>query len=287
LLLNSNIWSVTLAPDLNATTGTPVPLTQDRALRHSIPAFSPDGKRVAFNTQNVGREGLGDIWLMDADGKNATQITTEGGGLASWFPDSEQIAFIASNRDLRKVWILNLKTGQERQLLDFGEDVNYLKLSPDGKQIAFNSKRSGTINVWTIPVTGGEAKQLTFDKEFMGFPVWSPDGKTLGLQIKRGDDTHLAVMPGEGGAITQLTFDKGQSWSGNFSPDGDKILFAGQRGDFWNLYWVSRSTKQQKQITNYTKLNSYVRYPAWSPVGNQIAYEYTETTGNIWMIELK
>jgi Tol biopolymer transport system component len=286
LLLNSNIWSVTLTSDLSAATGTPSPLTQDRALRHSVPAFSPDGKRIAFNTQNVGREGLGDIWLMDADGRSAAQITTESGGLANWFPDGEQLAF-HSARDGRKLWITNLKTGQERPLLDFGEQVNYLRLSPDGKQIAFNSKRSGTTNVWTIAVGGGAAKPLTFDKEFMGFPFWSPDSKTLGLQIKRGDDTHLAVMPSAGGAITQLTFDKGQSWNGGFSPDGDKILFAGQRGDFWNLYWVSRSTRQQRQITSYTKLNAYVRYPAWSPVGNQIAYEYTETTGNIWMIELK
>jgi hypothetical protein len=28
-------------------------------------------------------------------------------------------------------------------------------------------------------------------------------------------------------------------------------------------------------------------YPAWSPLGNQIVYEYAETTGNIWLMELK
>jgi hypothetical protein len=48
------------------------------------------------------------------------------------------------------------------------------------------------------------------------------------------------------------------------------------------VYWVSRSTKQQKPISSYIKLNAYVRYPAWSPLGDQIAYEYGETTGNIW-----
>jgi hypothetical protein len=41
----------------------------------------------------------------------------------------------------------------------------------------------------------------------------------------------------------------------------------------------------QKQLTNYSKLNTFVRYPAWSPT--QIVYEYAETTGNIWMLELK
>jgi len=34
-------------------------------------------------------------------------------------------------------------------------------------------------------------------------------------------------------------------------------------------------------------LNAFVRYPAWSPLGNQIVYEYNETSGNIWLMELK
>ena len=111
--------------------------------------------------------------------------------------------------------------------------------------------------------------------------------KTLVFNFKSGDDTHIGVMSGSGGEITQLTFYKGQSWVHSFSPDGDKIVFAGFRNGVWNLYWVSRLTKQQKQLMNYTKLNSYVRYPAWSSLGNQIAFEYAETTGNIWIADLK
>jgi len=55
----------------------------------------------------------------------------------------------------------------------------------------------------------------------------------------------------------------------------------------WNVYSVSRTTGAVRQLTNFTKLNSYVRYPAWSPLNDKIAYEYSETTGNIWMVELK
>jgi eukaryotic-like serine/threonine-protein kinase len=288
VLINSNMWSAPLAHGSNAPTGNPVPLTQDRTFRNTLPAFSPDGKKIAFNTQKVDREsGAGDIWLMDADGKNVTQVTTEGGGVANWFPNGEQLAF-ASNRDRRQeLRIVNLKTREDKHLLDFGEYVNYIRLSPDGKQIIFNSKRSGTINVWKMPIEGGEAKQLTFDKELMGFACWSPDGQTLGFEVKRGDDTNVAVLPSDGGAITQLTFGKGQAWSYSFSPDGDKIAFAGFRDGVWNVWWVSRSTKEQKQLTKYTKLNAFVRYPAWSPLGNQIVYEYAETTGNIWLMELK
>jgi len=55
----------------------------------------------------------------------------------------------------------------------------------------------------------------------------------------------------------------------------------------WNIWSVSRSTKIEKQLTHYTKTNAYVRYPTMSSRGNQIVYEYTESTGNIWMIEFK
>jgi Tol biopolymer transport system component len=94
-------------------------------------------------------------------------------------------------------------------------------------------------------------------------------------------------MPSAGGDVTQLNFDPGLSGIGSFSPDGERIAYAGGRNGVWNVYWISRATREQRQLTNYTGLNSVVRYPAWSPKGNQIVYEFAETTANVWMIELK
>jgi len=145
----------------------------------------------------------------------------------------------------------------------------------------------GVINSWVVPVSGGQPKQVTFDKEFAGFGCWSPDGKFIAYQMKRGDDTFVMLMPAEGGEAIQLTSGHGRSWPASFSPEGDKILFAGERNGVWNVYWVSRSTKEQKQVTNYTRMNAFVRYPSWSPLGTQMAYEYSETTGNIWLMDLK
>ena len=141
--------------------------------------------------------------------------------------------------------------------------------------------------MWTASLDGGEPKQLTFDKEMMGFPCWSPDGKYLAFEIKRGNDQYLAIIPGEGGTPQQLVTDHGLSWPHSWSPDGDKIAFVGQRDGVWNVYWVSRTTKEEKQLTHYTNQNMFVRYPAWSPLGNQIVYEHVEFTGNVWLMELK
>jgi hypothetical protein len=55
----------------------------------------------------------------------------------------------------------------------------------------------------------------------------------------------------------------------------------------WNIWWVSIKDGKQEQLTDFDKLNVYVRYPAWLPLGNQIVFEYAEMTSNIWMMELK
>jgi Tol biopolymer transport system component len=128
---------------------------------------------------------------------------------------------------------------------------------------------------------------LTFDKESVGHPAWSPDGKWIAFEIRRGQDAHVAIIPSDGGESIQLTSDQGQSWVYDWSPDGERILFAGQRNGVWNVWSVSRSTRQPKQITSYARFDSHVRSPAWSPLGDRIVYEYAENRGNIWVIDLR
>ncbi|OLE56005.1 MAG: hypothetical protein AUG51_00310 [Acidobacteria bacterium 13_1_20CM_3_53_8] len=284
----SNIWSIPISERTGEATGSPVPLTSGTNLRNGAPAFSPDGRKIALSSYRTGTDTY--ISVIDADGKNPTPviISSAHSVYPSWFPDGEQIMASSLPQEGRTtVWVTSLKSGRDRLLLDPGQHISFPRLSPDGKMIAFNSMTKGVVNVWVIPVEGGKPRQLTFDQELMGFPDWSPDGQWLTFQMKRGEDSYLMIMPSGGGTPTQLTFDRGNSWPHDFSPDGDRIVFAGERDGIWNIYWISRTTKQQKQLTNYTKLSSFVRYPSWSPLGNQIAYEYAETTGNIWMLELR
>jgi Tol biopolymer transport system component/tRNA A-37 threonylcarbamoyl transferase component Bud32 len=284
-----SLASVPIRSESAEAAGTPQILVQKVSHRINLSAFSPDGKRLAFSSCLQGGTGC-DIWLANPDGSNQTQLTMDKANelMPSWFPNMEEIAFSSDITGNRTFWAINLNTKRERLLLDLKDDLEYIRLSPDGKQAVFNFRRNGgVINVWTAALAGGEPKQLTFDKELMGFPAWSPDGKYIAFQLKRGDDTQVMIMPSEGGAPEQLTFDKGLSWIYGFSPDGDKIVFAGFRNGYWNVWWVSRSTKKQHQVTDYKKLNAFVRYPLWSPLGNQIVYEYSETTGNILVADLK
>ncbi|HEX8070980.1 MAG TPA: protein kinase [Pyrinomonadaceae bacterium] len=287
---SESISAVFLQPKSATALGPPLALVSNTGERNNFPSFSPDGKRIAFVSCDLSGTGCR-VWLMNTDGSNQTQLTAgEGSQLVpNWFPDMSQVAYVSNRTGHHSYWAINLESKREKMLLDLPDGIDYARLSPDGKQIVFNSKRGGggVINVWTAALAAGEPKQLTFDKEMMGFPGWSPDGEFIAFQMKRGDDTHVMVMPSEGGTPVQLTFAKGQSWTYGWSPDGDKVLFAGFRNGLWNVWWVSRATKKEQQLTDYKKLNSFVRYPSWSPKGDQVVYEYSETNGNIWVADLK
>lgn len=285
--LTSDIWSVAVSPSDGTATNAPVPLFEDRSLRKTNPSFSPDGRRIAFGVWRLGVPT--NVWLMDADGRNAVPLTAEQSGVAlpGWMPEGDRVTFVSMRDGSPRIWLKDLTSGGERPVYDLDPAMSFYRLSPDGRRIAYHSRRDAdTVNVWTASLDGGPPARLTSDPEMAGFPSWSPDGQRIAFEFKRGADTHIAVIPAEGGAPVQLTSASGQSWPHSWSPDGSRIAFAGSRDGIWNVWWVSADGREQKRLTNFTKPNAYVRYPAWSPRGDQIVFEYAEVRGNVWLLDL-
>lgn len=285
LSAHSNIASVRISPATHEAVAAPVLLTQDTTFRKTANSFSPDGATIAYSVWRLGADG--EVWLMDADGQNARPLSVEHASILGWFSAGTRLALLLKNSPDARLWQADVPSGKRSLLSEHRFPGRYARLSPDGAQLAFNFRSEGTINVWTFSLATGESKALTFDQEMIGFPTWSPDGKFVAAEMKRGDDRHLVVIPRAGGAWEQVTNTPGQSWPGGWSPAGDKIAFAGERNGVWNIWWVDRHTKAQRRLTDYRNPNAYVRNPAWSSRGDQIVYEYAETTGNIWLSRLK
>jgi Tol biopolymer transport system component/DNA-binding winged helix-turn-helix (wHTH) protein len=281
----NNIQSVRLSAQGGTAIGEPISVTRDTSERKTHPLFSPDGKKLAFGLLQVGEQFQ--LMVSSPDGQDERPVGQIYGIYLGWFPDSRHIGVFEGEGGEVELDSMDIDSGQRVKLRDAKGVSLTARLSPDGKQVAFHRIHKGVINVWTMPVSGGPARQLTFDKEAASFPIWSRDGRFIVYEIKRGGQAQIAIVPSGGGEPVQLTHDDGASWPFDVSPDGDKISFAGQREGIWNIYWISRSTKAEQQITRYTLPNLYVRYPAWSPRGDQIAYEHAQTTGNIWLMHLK
>jgi Tol biopolymer transport system component/DNA-binding winged helix-turn-helix (wHTH) protein len=283
--VKSNVASVPISTKTHEATGLPVALTNDLSSRNGLTAFSPDGRKIAYTSM---RRGLGyQLWLMDADGGNKTQLSSnqQAAYAPSWTPSGEEVLFESMRGGSQTLSSIAVGSGKERTRAQ-GEGLELLRLAPDGKRVSYTFLADNFFNVGVMSVEGGDRRQLTFDKSFTAFPCWSPDGKWIAYQSKRGDDTQIMLMPSEGGEPVQLTFDRGDKWPYSFSPDGSKIAFAGERDGVWNVRWISLSDKTEKQLTNNTSHGVVIRFPDWSPLGDRIVYENAELTGNIHVMSL-
>jgi len=280
----SNVWKVPL--DARGEPAEPESAVTRETGRNSRPAVSRDGKRIALTRWRSGANQ--DVWIVDVDGGGAVQRTTDptDDDYAWWYPGDARLAFMSQRRGHRTLFTLDLVTGREDALADFGPGHDAMRLSDDGTKVAFHSSRGGkTLNVWVAELPAGTPRQVTFDAELAAFPCFSPDGRTLAFEAKRGGDVHVFTVPVSGGEPTQLTRGAGQSWPYSFSPDGGKIAFAALRDGVWNVAWITRDGRTERAVTANRRLNRYVRYPAWSPTGDAIYYELAETTGNIWLVD--
>ncbi|MGA2327216.1 MAG: protein kinase [Bryobacteraceae bacterium] len=170
------------------------------ARAHLIPQYSPDGRRIAFQSN---RSGSLEVWTCDADGSNCLQLTSYGGpelGAARWSPDSQSIAFDCRVTGQPAVYVVAADGGTPRLLADDGYVPSW---SRDGRWIYFASGRSGRVEVWKMPAAGGPAAQVTRNGGAVTFE--SADGKYLYYdKTPWSDPDPLYRMPVEGGQEVEV-----------------------------------------------------------------------------------
>ena len=287
-LSTSQLLALPVSPQTHAPTGPPLPLLHENLYRYTEPVFSPDARRLLYIQFRKGSQD--DVWMSDSDGSNPTQLTSTPNEVyfpSGWLPDGSGVLIAKYPESGSEMWRISFPGHAEQRIKQFTQSVAFPSLSPDGREIAFNAGSKGGFDLWKLDLATGRMTQLTFDpKAGRGIGRWSPDGKWIAVQSHVGQDSYAGVVSSEGGAYTQLTTEAGHAWPWSWAPDNDTIVFAGSRDGVWNLWQVSRTTRIQKKLTDYTSLRTYVRYPTWSPRGDRIVYEFNETKGNIYVADL-
>jgi Tol biopolymer transport system component/DNA-binding winged helix-turn-helix (wHTH) protein len=298
-----NLYSIPMQGE-NAK-GPPVALTSDTRLAKSTPAISPDGRRILFSASSTRlnlihaepREGVNDgvsIINSDGSGQQAAPGSCDSG--ARWLPGGQDFACLVRFQYPTPkckdpscwgydVWRVHLADRTRERILHLNQDAALFDYTRDGKAAAFMSRHGGPANIWTVSLPNGTPRQITFDAESMSWPSWSPDGQQIGVEAIRGDQDQVYLLK-PGGQPVQLTHAKGQNWMGSWSPTGRQLVIPAFRKGVWNLWVVSTIDGSERQLTPYTRPNHFARYPDWSPNGSAIVYEYSETSGNIWTLDL-
>lgn len=133
------------------------------------PAWSPDGKKIAFASI---RDGKWYIYIMNTDGSNQTRLTE--GFEPSWSPDGRKIVFTRWYGQ-RQIFTINVD-GSNLTMLTWTPDTQNVHpcWSPDGKQIAFASTRDGNWEIYVMNADGSNQIRLTNNPAHDQYPAWSP-----------------------------------------------------------------------------------------------------------------
>jgi Tol biopolymer transport system component len=156
------------AIDLREPTRPPVKIAPSTYIEES-PSFSPDGKKIAFRSNRLGHN---DIWIADADGSNATQLTAiERGnnGSPQLSPDGQRVVFDSSADGNWDLFVVQVAGGSPIRLTSDPSSEYVPTWSRDGRWIYFASNRTGSNQVWKMPAYGGAATQITKDGGYGGF----------------------------------------------------------------------------------------------------------------------
>ena len=178
------------------------------------PAWSPDGKRIAFTSV---RDGFRQIYSFDLASSEITLLTNTRDSIessqAAWSPDGKKIAYMAKRVGAYQIWAMNANGQEAVQLAHSGQEAwDYLPAwAPDGKTIFFNQRRPGAFRPWLMQV---DPEDLTQEARRMNFitPIedvsFSPDGLWLvyeGMDGEGNRDIYFMTVTGSG--RTRLTND--------------------------------------------------------------------------------
>jgi Tol biopolymer transport system component len=154
-VVDTNIWKAPLSASDHSP---PIRIISSTQADHE-PAFSPDGRRIAFGSN---RSGSAELYVSDADGSNPVQLTSLKNGSTgspAWSPDGKLIAFDSRAAGHGDIYVISAEGGSPRRLTSGPYDSELPTWSHDGRRIYFDSDRPGS-PMWKISADGGEPIQI-------------------------------------------------------------------------------------------------------------------------------
>lgn len=190
----------------------------------------PDG-RIVYTARTIGNQ---DIWIVDSDGSNKHQLTSERGKNfhPTVSPDGTRITFVSSRSGNIELWTMNLDGTDPLQLTQSEGIEGRPQYTPDGKWIIYDvTSADDKSTMWKIPANGGQAVQMA--SKISWRPAISPDGKWVASRFKDNVDDRaykLVKLPTDGTSTAEAVTAPAVSASSLFrwSSDGRSLLFMDQ-----------------------------------------------------------
>lgn len=223
---------------------------------------------VAFASESTGN---GDIYVMDADGRNLRRVTTQDQAdyWPSWSPDGTRLTYGSMLNGNVDIYAVNVNGSHRTRLTTHPSGDFEPAWSPDGKHIAWSSQRDGNAEIYVMNADGTDQVRLTNHPAIDACPGWSPDGTRIAFTTNRDGNWEIYVMGADGANQTRITNSEYNEIITVWSPYGDKFLFVSDREGNEDIYIMNIDGSDLTRMTYHEAIDME---PCWSPNGTHIIF---------------
>jgi FHA domain/WD40-like Beta Propeller Repeat len=195
----------------------------------SEPAFSPDGKQLAYFSWRDDALGLR-IRNMGT-GEDRALTNSDQDYWPSWSPDGNRLVYYNSPDNLQ---VINAD-GTDARGIGQGE---FPAWSPKGDRIAYKGCVASGCGIILINPDGSNPLQITTNPND-GQPAWSPDGRSLAFVSNRDGNWEIYAVNADGSWLRRITDDIHTDGLPAWASDGMRIAFRSDRTGTWAIYTAS------------------------------------------------
>lgn len=230
------------------------------------------------------RSGSSELYQIDFDGENLTQLTHDNSLILSpaASPDGKRICYTSYKNYNPDLYVLSLDTNQV-ECIAMHAGLNFAAAwAPDGRTLALTLSKDGNPELYSLDSVSGKALRLTKNYWNDVSPSWSPDGMELVYTADKIGAPQLYILRRGDKAPRRLTFRGSYNVSPAWSPTGEIIAFSSSMDGNFNIYTVQTNGDNLWQLTQNAGNNED---PAWSPDGGYIAFHSTrDGTSSIYVM---
>ncbi|WP_298761634.1 DUF5050 domain-containing protein [uncultured Psychroserpens sp.] len=210
------------------------------------------------------------IYLIDTNG-NENQITNHSRKDSSPIlsPDGNFMVFTSERVGWWKIWILDLKKNEYKQLTTASSAAYSPSWSPDGNHILFVSSQTGNSEIFAMDKNGKNQKNITNNEASDTMPFWGKDNMIYYSSEINGTYQIVRMSP-NGDNKEVLTKDKGDKLMPQLSNDGKTILYYGNADGNLEIYTTNITNTSKTRLTNHPLMDMR---PRWSSDDKKIVFE--------------